>query len=469
MNAITLQQIRQVVGGKALSVIGASSPMITSISSNTQQLSPGALFIAIKGDVHDAVKFLPDAAAKGAVAALVQSVPETILPNLAIIQVDNSRVAMGKLAAFVRRQLLAKVIAVGGSNGKTTTKHLIDAVLSGRFRGSISPKSFNNDIGVPLAVFPADPHQDYLVLEIGTNHPGEIHNLTDIAQPDIAVITNCSAEHLEGLVDLPGVRREEASVIEGLSPRGLLVVNGDDPDLLAAVAPYPGKRLTFGLQQTNDLFASDIRCGADGVRFRLNDSRTEVFVPMLGRHTACNALAAIAVGKRMGLPDDAIVEGLAHATGAEWRLQLQNVGPYRVLNDAYNANPASMHAALETLCSLPGEGRRIAVLGDMRELGPNSDQFHQEMGRFVATCPLDLLVCVGAKADLIARSAAEVGVDPGRVQRFATAEEAIDFLRGTLVPGDTVLLKGSRLIGLERVATALASDQEAQALRQVAS
>ena len=174
--------------------------------------------------------------------------------DLALIQVPDTRLALERLARHVRPAAPRKVIAVAGSNGKTSTKHLIHAALKGRFKGTISPKSFNNNIGVPLSIFPADAGQDYLVLEMGTNHHGEIKPLSDMAQPDIAVITNCGAEHLEGLGDLSGVRRENAQVISGLNPKGLLVVNGDDPELLIAVKEWAGKRLTFGMKPSNDDF-----------------------------------------------------------------------------------------------------------------------------------------------------------------------------------------------------------------------
>src|SRR3954462_6849256 len=290
MKPLTIQQIRQATSGRALSRLPAHTAPITAVCTDTRMMEPGSLFIAIKGENYDGHKFLPDAAKGGAIAALVQVIPGVNLPNVHMIQVPDTRKAMGKLARFVRKQMRSKVIAVAGSNGKTSTKYLIDAALAGKLKGSISPKSFNNDIGVPLAIFPADPLQDYLVLELGTNHPGEIRNLTDIALPDIAVITNCGPEHLEFLGDLMGVRRENASVIAGLNPKGLLIINGDDPDLIEAVAGYPGKRITFGFKPTNDLFASDVECHEAGVRFRVNNGRRHVFVPMLGRHTAANAL-----------------------------------------------------------------------------------------------------------------------------------------------------------------------------------
>lgn len=417
-------------------------------------MQAGSLFVALSGENFDGHDFIPAAAAGGAIAALVERVPSVQLPNVHLLQVANARQAMGKLARYVRQQMRSKVLAVAGSNGKTSTKHLIHAALKDSLHGSISPKSFNNDIGVPLTIFPADPLQDYLVLEIGTNHPGEIKVLTDIALPDIAVITNCGPEHLEFLGDLLGVRQENATIIDGLNPRGLLVVNGDDRDLLAAVESYPGKRVTFGFSDRNDLFAADIRCDQTGVHFKLN-GRTPVYVPLLGRHTAANALVAIAVGRRLGLAQDAILQGLSRAQGPDMRLQLQNIRSITLLNDAYNANPASMKAALETLQTIPHTGRAVAILGDMGELGKSAARFHRELGQIAAGLKLDGLYCVGPQSALIAREAIQAGMDAGAIQHFENAYDAARALADAFSAGDVVLLKASRVVQLEIVAAAI--------------
>jgi UDP-N-acetylmuramoyl-tripeptide--D-alanyl-D-alanine ligase len=467
MKPLTLQQIRQTVGGHAITAIPADVPPILAVCTDTRRMDKSSLFIALKGENHDGHDHIPQAAAGGAIAALVEHPPATILPNVHLIQVPDTRKAMGKLASRVREDLLGKVVAVAGSNGKTSTKHLIDSALCGKLRGSISPKSYNNDIGVPLSIFPADPRQDYLVLELGTNNPGEIAALTGIAQPDIAVITNVGAEHLEGLGDLRGVRQEEASVIKGLSPDGMLVVNGDDRDLLEAVAQYPGQRVTFGYNETNDLFASHIECSETGVRFRLNKSRKEYFVPLLGRHTACNALAAIAVARKLGLHEDEIIESLAHAHGPEMRLQLKKANGLTVLNDAYNANPNSMKAALETIAALPAQGRRVAVLGDMLELGAATERYHREIGAFAAGCGLDSLVCVGEWGGTIADAAVAAGQPEETVRRYRDSATTAQDARRLVQEGDLVLLKASRGVRLEAVATALLAPQAA-VRRQIA-
>jgi UDP-N-acetylmuramoyl-tripeptide--D-alanyl-D-alanine ligase len=236
------------------------------------------------------------------------------------------------------------------------------------------------------------------------------------------------------------------------------------------VSGYAGRRVTFGFNPTNDLFATDIECDHKGTRFRLNNSRREVFVPMLGRHAAVNALAAIAVARRMGVDEDLIIRSLAKSDKPEMRLQLFTVGKLTVLNDAYNANPASMRAALETLGALPQTGRRIAVLGDMRELGESTDRYHREIGEFVAKeCQLDKLFCVGEKARLIAEAAEHKGMAKANVLRLTSAAEAARVVPKRLKDGDLVLLKASRGVHLETLAQAITESAPRRLVRRVAS
>lgn len=461
MKPLTLQQIRQATGGKPLTAIPADAPAIHAVCTDSRRIERESIYVALRGERFDGHEFLAEARKRGAIAAVIEREPAERPEGMHLLQVPDTYTALGRIARLVRKSMVCRVVAVAGSNGKTGTKLLIDAALNLRLRGSVSPKSFNNNVGVPMTMFAADPVQDYLVLEMGTNHHGEILPLTEMAQPDVAVITNCGAEHLEGLDDLMGVRRENAMIVEGLNPKGLLIVNGDDKDLLAAVSTWRGAKLTFGFDESNDLYAADVRCDETGVRFQLN-GRSEVHVPLLGRHTACNALAAIAVARRLAVPEEIIFHGLSHAHGPDMRLQLQRCVDVTLLNDAYNANPNSMRAAIDTAASLSLGARRIAVLGDMRELGQTSDRYHREIGELAAVAgKLDLLACVGPNASTImADAAVSAGLSPAHVLRFPDADSAARDIPELLHEGDLVLLKASRGIHLETVATAVRETRE---------
>jgi UDP-N-acetylmuramoyl-tripeptide--D-alanyl-D-alanine ligase len=467
MKPVDLNHIRQTLQadglGRASGKAAANAPavMVHSISTDSRHLRPGSLFIALRGERFDGHEFLPHAAAAGAVAAVVDCLPAIPVPLLPIIRVSDTRRAMGSIARMLRRRLRGKVIAVAGSNGKTSTKHLIHAALSSRFSGTMSPKSYNNDIGVPLAIFPADEDQDYLVLEMGTNHPGEIENLSRMAEPDIAVITNCSAEHLEGLGDLDGVRRENASILSGLKPDGTLIYFGDDPHLADAVSGFAGTKMTFGFEPGSDLTASRLSMHLDGTRFALNGGDDLFTVPMLGRHAALNALAAAAVAMRMGLSAQEALLSLTGAAGPEMRLQIEQVGPVTILNDAYNANPASALAAIQTLCDVPTPGRRIAVIGEMRELGPTGDALHAELGRHIGAAAgvIDALYCVGPSARIVRQAAVDAGFPQRHTFICADAADAAGVIPARIQDDDLVLLKASRLVRLETVAQAIAAQR----------
>ena len=452
MQDITLQDVIKATGGRFVG--GPAEAMIQTICTDSRNIRRESLFIAIKGDTFDGHEYLQKAADGGSVAALVHSPVAAAPCGMSLILVDNTRKAMGRLAHFVRSRFGPCVIGIGGSNGKTSTKHLVDSVLGKKLRGTRSDKSFNNDIGVPLTLFAAGADDDYVVVEMGTNHAGEMSVLTRIAEPDIAIIMNAAPEHLEGLGNLDGVRKEEASIIEHLRPHGLLVVNGDDPALLSHVAEYPGKRVTFGLSPGCDLRAQDIHCRLEGTCFRVNGGPV-LSVPLVGRHFAVNALAAIAVAQHMGLSAGDISDGLGTASSPEMRMEVQRVGDITVLNDAYNANPASMSAALETFASLELPGRRVAILGGMRELGPTSQQLHWELGAAVAKAGIDVLLCLGDLAGDIAEGALAAGMPVASVHRFADAKETQIALPLLVRDGDTLLLKGSRGVHVEQVLQAL--------------
>ena len=452
MSPIELHEVAAVVGADPV-----AGPAVHAVCTDTRDIRPASLFVALRGDTFDGHDYLAKAAAGGAVAALVdRDVPA--VPGLALVRVDDARRAMGRLATFVRRRFKGTVIAVAGSNGKTGTKHLIHAALSSTLRGSMSPKSFNNDVGVPVTLFAADSADDYVVLEMGTNHPGEIAHLSRMAEPDVAVITNVGAEHLEFFGDLAGVARENFQVVAGMTPGGPLFVNGDHADdvldvVIDALDAMDRPEMTFGFGGGNDLFATHVQTDTDGVTFNVGLDGPPFHVPLLGRHVASNSLAAVGIGRHLGLSDDDIRRGLSNATGPQWRLQVDRAGPVTILNDAYNANPTSVVAALETVRELPTNGRRVAVLGDMLEMGHAAAAGHADVGRLAAAAGLDLLVCVGPLSAGTAAAAKDAGLPV--VYHVLTTAEAAGVVPSLLTAGDLVLLKASRGLKFEAVAAAI--------------
>lgn len=478
--------LRSVCGGRWLArpqegpARGAAA---TGVGIDSRTVERGQVFIAIKGDRLDGHDFLVDAAAAGAGVLIVHdearfaSVASGLPPGLHVLLVPDTRKALGRLGAAYRRTLeRTRVIAVCGSNGKTTTTRLIHAALGTKLRGTCPKKSFNNDIGVPLTILSAKTSDQYLICEVGSNAPGEIATLGAIVEPDIAVVTSIGREHLQGFTDLSGVAREEAAILKFVRPGGggAAIVTADSPELRACVQGATGV-LTFGRASDADVRLTGfehVRSGApadaahrehedagepDAIRFTINGG-AEFRVPLLGEHNALNAMAAVAVARRMGLHDEDTAAGLASAAGPEMRFQRLTLGGVRIVNDAYNANPESTLAALRTFAALEaGAARRVVVLGDMLELGPASAAAHAEIGRAVVELGcVDVLVTVGPAAGEAGRLVALAWHDGGsRVVAVPSADEAGAAQIASLFrPGDAVLVKGSRGMALERLVRA---------------
>lgn len=452
------------------------------LSTDTRTLIPGQVFLAIRGENFDGNTKVGEAVKKGASLAIIDNpaaLPENIPDTFAVLHVSDSRRALAAIAAEYRSTILAAscIIAVCGSNGKTTTVRMIDAALSQALRGRASPKSFNNDIGVPLTLLSATPEDQYIICEVGTNAPGEIANLGAIVRPDIAIITSIGHEHLEKLGSLAGVAREEASILEFLglgSTAGragtrhgmptypkVAIINGDAPHLSEAIAHLrrrPATMLRFGINPAWDLSLAAISQSTTGVRFSLRalNGHTEQFeIPLLGRHNALNGAAAVAVARLLGLTDRQIASGLMRVVNAEMRLEVHDIAGATIINDAYNANPDSMRTAMDTLAEVgAGAARRVLILGDMLELGAHSDSAHQDIVHAAADLPgLDLLILIGP-AMLAAARTLGLSVRPEVVTMAdlddARAREAAELLRA----GDCVILKGSRRMRLERILSA---------------
>jgi UDP-N-acetylmuramoyl-tripeptide--D-alanyl-D-alanine ligase len=383
---------------------------------------------------------------------------------------------LGRLGAAYRQDFTLPVIAVGGSNGKTTTKELIAAVLRQKLATLWSEASFNNDIGVPLTLLRLEKQHEAAVLEAGTNHPGELAPLVEMIQPRYGVITNIGREHLEFFGDLAGVAEEEGGLAGLLPADGKLFVNGDDEwtDHIAQRTRATVVRVGFG--EGNDWRVRRVRLDKQGATFHVNApgfdgspremerpearaaryadiSRGEYRIKLLGRHQVANALYALALGAELGLDRTEIQRGLAECEPAKMRLQLWEAGGVRVLDDAYNANADSMLAALQVLKDLPCKGRRVAVLGDMAELGEHSEAAHVEVGRHAAESGVGQLFAVGKMAATLARGAREAGLT--RVIELPDVDAAAAAVKTFVKPGDTVLLKASRATRLERIAVVL--------------
>jgi UDP-N-acetylmuramoyl-tripeptide--D-alanyl-D-alanine ligase len=439
---------------------GSADALVKNVCTDSRKAQAGDLFFAIKGEHFDGHDFLNEVAAKG-VAALVISrrkIP-TKLPKCAMLAVADVRAALGKLAAAYRKEFALPVVCVGGSNGKTTVKDLIASALRQKLATLWSEASFNNDIGVPLTLLRLEKSHQAAVLEAGTNHPGELAPLVKMIQPKCGVITNVGREHLEYFGDVAGVAREEGWLAELLPADGKLFMNGDNEWSERIAARTKAQVVRVGLGGKNDWRAEKIRLDKGGVTFRVRAPK-EAFcgehrINLLGRHQVTNALFAVAVSEELGLGRAEIQRGLAECQPPKMRLQFWEANGVRVLDDCYNANADSTIAALETLCDLPLQGRRVAVLGDMNELGAHSGAAHSEAGRRAAELGIGQLFAVGKMAAVTAKAARDAGLN--RVIEFTDVEAAMKAVKQFLKTGDVVLLKASRALRLERLAETLKS------------
>jgi len=449
MREMLVDEVRRAVRGRWMAV--GADVTVTGVSTDSRTARRGDLFVALKGERFDGHDFLSAAAAAGCLAALVRQ-DLALAPSLSrsfgggVIGVGDTTEALGQLAGHHRRLCPATVVAVTGSNGKTTVKRMIHHILSRRRAGSCSPKSFNNAVGLPLTLLAVGGRDDYVVCELGTNAPGEIAALTRIARPDIAVVTSVAETHLEKLGTLQRVAVEKASVLSGLAPSGIGVIWADSELLDRAVRPYEVRLVRFGVNDKADLRLTGYEPAADGQRFQMN-GRLWVRLPLPGRHNALNALAAIAVAQRMGLEQDEAASALADMPGGEMRLERLRTGGLTVINDAYNANPASVTAAADVLAETAGR-RKVLIVGDMRELGEHSEELHLRTGRDVAGRKIDLLIGVGTLGRYIATGASEKGL---RCECFTSLAEACRGVPALLRRGDAVLIKGSRAMTMEKL------------------
>jgi UDP-N-acetylmuramoyl-tripeptide--D-alanyl-D-alanine ligase len=455
----SLKFIAAAIGAEIVNGDAAADAL--NVCTDSRAVKKSDLFFAIKGEKFDGHNFVAEVAKKK-VAALV--LEKSKIQNLksktgdcAVLAVDDVRAALGKLAAAYRKEFSVPVICVAGSNGKTTTKELIASVLRQKFSALWSESSFNNDIGVPMTLLRLEKKHEAAVLEAGTNHPGELAPLVKMIAPKFGVITSIGREHLEFFGDLEGVAREEGSLAELLPADGKLFLNGDCEWSKKIAARTKAQVVRIGVGEKNDWRAKKIRLDKSGVTFLVESARKEFAgeyrVNLLGRHQVTNALLALAIGAELGLTRAEILAGLVECQPAKMRMNFWEANGVRVLDDCYNANADSMRAALETLCGLPLQGRRVAVLGDMAELGAQTEAAHVEIGKFAAELKIGQLFAVGKNSAVTAKAARDAGL--ARVFEFPEVEGAVRAVKNFLKAGDVVLLKASRSTRLERIAETL--------------
>jgi UDP-N-acetylmuramoyl-tripeptide--D-alanyl-D-alanine ligase len=437
--------------------------LLSGVSTDSRKMKPGQLFVPLLGERFDGHDYIQSALAAGASASLWdKSIPLPPDIDIPIILVENTLIALQRLAVGYLRQLKAKVVAVTGSNGKTTTKDLISSVLSTRYRVHKTEGNFNSQIGLPLTILSVLPGTEIVVLEMGMSSRGEIAILSNLAQPDVAIITNIGESHLLHLGSRSNIARAKLEITEGLTPGGKLVYNGDEPllteQLAAMQLPDGVGIITFGEYSDHDWVARDIRVTAEGTDFsvaRAHESVAEYKLPVPGSHNAVNALAAIAVGRLFGLSFDEIGAGLASVrlTGMRIERSLANNGAV-ILNDAYNASPTSVKAAINLVAQMSGYPLKWIVLGDMLELGPDEAGFHAEIGRYLTASKADKVLVYGPLSKHMYREA-KSNFPEGNVLYFEDKGELTDYLFQQLAPEDLVLVKASRGMRLEEIVTAL--------------
>ena len=428
----------------------ARSLCFTGVSTDSRSTKAGDCFFAIAGENFDGHDYVADAFAKGAVCAVVsKGIDEEKSAGKCLLKVDDTIRALGKLAREYRRQAGYKVVAITGSAGKTTTRQIIFHALSRRFHVYQSPKSFNNEIGLPLTLLGAGTDDQIVIAELGSNHPGEISYLTRIAEPDIAVVTNVHPAHLEGFGDLQTIIQEKSSISEGLRPDGILIINADFEKLVDTCRARGLRFITFGKSDGCNFRAGNIRPDGPASRFTIDGA--EICLPLAGPGNVENALAAWAVCSQLGLAIDDFAQALDTLSPVFMRTELLQIGTLTVLSDCYNANPASMANALDILANLDPTGQRrlVFICGDMAELGQQTERLHTELGTSIAQAGVQLLLAVGKFAKIAAEAAQASAEYDLKIKCFKDNVSAYNNLHEFIKDYDIILVKGSRVAKLE--------------------
>lgn len=444
MRQFSLSELCEPLAGSRL----GDDARFDSVSTDSRSLRPGELFVALKGDNFDGHRYVEVAAAAGACAALVS---ETVASPVPLLQVADTERALGQLAALNRREFSGTLVGITGSCGKTSVKNMLSAIFQTVGKTLATPGNFNNEIGLPLTLLELDPAREFAVIEMGAGKPGDIDYLSEIARPRIGVLLNALPAHLESMGSIEGVARTKGEILAGLGGTGTAVYPADSPfTALWRELAGTARRLEFGFDDNADVRASGVELGAESSQFTLHlgDDTVAVHLPVPGRHNVANALAAAAAALAAGLSPIAVAKGLAAASATDGRLQRRELaGDIVLIDDSYNANPASVKAAIDVLAASPG--RQLLVLGTMAELGDGSDALHREVGSYASERGIDALWATGPHTEASVEAFGVGGRSFDGRSRLAAA--LVDFLQS----GDTVLVKGSRSAGMEAIVAAL--------------
>src|SRR5256712_4193971 len=463
MNPLSILQIAELSGAKREQ--GDGKTLIERISTDSRTIKKGELFFALRGENFDGHKFVETTAKAGAAGAIVDLKWKGKVPKkFAIIRAQDSLLAYQQLAANYRKALSLKVLAITGSNGKTSTKDFAASVLGRKFRVAKTQGNFNNHVGLPRTILEARSDDEVAVWEIGMNHPGEVAPLAKIAAPDAAIVTNIGVAHMEFMGTREAIAKEKGALAEAVAAEGTVILNGDDP-FSKGIAERTDAHVIFAGTKEGTVRAIDIQQSADGSEFTIMEDahRCRAQLPVPGLHMVQNALLAVAAGRAFGLSLEEAAAGLASAPLTKARLQIKEINGVQFLDDSYNANPDSMRAALQTLVELDTDGKRIAVLGEMRELGEETQRGHEEVGEEAAAFGIDQLIGIGEMGAVISRAAEDAGLEKSAA--VGSTSEAAELLRNIAVPGDLVLIKGSRLARTENVIEAFAKQSSPESAR----
>ncbi len=459
---LTIEEVLKATGGKLLQ--GKGNVLFQGVSTDSRTVAEGELFVALKGPRFDGHHYAVEALAKKAGGVLIEEdkvgdIRWNGYRSRAVIAVKDTLSALGDMARDWRRKYGTPVVALTGSNGKTTTKEMIAACLGTTFPILKTEGNLNNLIGVPLTLLTLTEKERVVVLEMGMNVPGEIRRLAEMAEPDVGLITNIQKVHLEGMGSLERLKEEKGELFRKMRRDGTILVNQDDPRVIELARDYPGQKITFGIEHPAEVMAKEIRLrGAEGTSFTLilEEEVMEIHLRLLGRQFVPNALCAMAIACLFGVEVKQAKEAIESLQPFPMRMEVISLkGGKTLINDAYNANPYSMELALETLAEVKGKGRAIAVLGDMLELGGFTKEAHEQLGEKVSELSIDFLLALGEEAPIVVESAIRHGFPMERTKVVESYSEAVSQLRQMIQSGDWILVKGSRRMAMEKIAEGL--------------